>query len=170
MRVRSRASVSIAVAIALSLTLAVPASGAIWDPPDTSGPLDIRWVNLKPLANDRVRLTFGFWAGFRRSALAGDSQEGFRVRFYLPEFNFVTFGYTTRKDGQLRFRQGDFGSSTCCYVSRLTRLGPRTFTTTFLPCWIRTGGDDNRGIRYWARSRLCRMQCFIDHTRTSVVA
>ena len=170
MRVRSRATASTAVAIALLLTLAFPASAAIWDPPDTSGPLDVRWVNVKPLTNDRLRLTFGFWAGFRRSALAGDSQEGFRVRFYLPNFNYVTYGYTTRKSGQLRFRQGDFGSSTCCFVSRLTRLGPRTVTTTFLPWWIRTGEDENRGIRYSARTRLCRMQCFTDHTRTSVVA
>lgn len=170
MRVRFCASVSIAVAISLSLTLAVPASAAIWDPPDTSGPLDVRWVNVKPLTNDRLKLTFGFWAGFRKRALAGDSVEGFLMRFYLPEFNFVTYGYTTRKDGQLRFRQGDFGSSTCCYVSRLTRLGPRTFTTTFLPWWIRTDGDDSRGVRYSAQTRLCRRPCLVDHTHTSVVA
>ena len=170
MRIRTRATATIAVAIALSLPLAFPASAAIWDPPDTTGPLDVRWVNVKPLTNDRLRLTFGFWAGFRKSALAGDPQEGFRVRFYLPNFNYITYGYTTKKDGQLRFRQGDFGSSTCCFVSRLTRLGPRTFTTTFLPWWIRTGEDENRGIRYSARTRLCRMQCFTDHTRTSVVA
>ena len=167
---RVRGAASIAVAITLSLTLAVPASAAIWDPPDTRGPLDIRWVNVKPLTNDRLKLTFGFWAGFRKSALAGDSQEGFLVRFYLPSFNFLTYGYTTRKDGQLRFRQGDFGSSTCCFVSRLTRLGPRTFTTTFLPWWIRTGEDENRGVRYSAQTRLCRTPCLIDHTRASVVA
>jgi len=169
MWVRFRATASIAVAIALSLTLAFPASAAIWDPPDTSGPLDVRWVNVKPLTNDRLKLTFGFWAGFRRSALAGDYQEGFRVRFYLPNFDYVTHGYTTRKDGQLKFRQGDFGSSVCCFGSRLARLGPRTFTTTFLPWWIRTTEDENRGIRYSARTRICRMQCFIDHTGASVI-
>ena len=89
--------------------LASPVSAAIWDPPDTTGPLDLRWVNVKPLTNDRLRLTFGFWAGFRKRVLAGDSQDGFRVRFYLPNFNYVTYGYTTRKDGHLRLGKGTSG-------------------------------------------------------------
>jgi len=92
------------------------------------------------------------------------------VRFHLPRFDYEAYGYTVRHDGYLKFRQGDFGSSACCWATRLVRIAPRTFSTRFLPWWIRTGEDQNLGVRYRARTRICRHPCVVDFTREAVIA
>ena len=154
--------------LVLALALFIPAASAsagVWDPNDTRGQLDIRWLNLKQAPHDRLTLTIGFWPGFSARALAGDYRHGLLVTFLLPTFDFITNGYTLWKDGHLKFRQGDFGSSVCCYGSRVRFIGPRTLTTTFLPWWIRTGEEENHGIDYRARTRFCRDPCIVDFTR-----
>jgi hypothetical protein len=150
-------------------TIAAPVSAATSDPEDTAGPLDLRWLSLEPASGDRLRLTFSFWPVFRPGALAGNSQEGLLMRFRLPALRYTAIGYTFFRDGHLRFRQGDFGSSACCYRSRLERIDRRTLTTVFLPWWIRTGEQENHGVRYWARTKVCRDPCLVDHTRRGIV-
>ena len=164
-------SALVVVPLTVALLAPSPASAAVWDRNDTAGPLDIRWVNIKQLSGERLKLTISFWHGFRASALAGDFRRGLLARYRFPRWDdFNTLGYTVRKDGRLRFRNGDFGSSICCWGSPLTRIGPRTVTTTFLPWWIRIDtDDDNIGVRYMARTRLCRDPCLIDFTRKDVV-
>jgi hypothetical protein len=160
----------VVVPLTVVLLVASPASAAVWDRNDTVGPLDIRWVNLRELRGDRLKLTISFWAGFRASALAGDYHRGLLVRYRTPTFSqFYPLGFTVRKDGHLRFRSGDLGSSLCCWGSPLTRIGPHTVTTTFLPWWIRTGGDHIDGIHYSARTRVCRDPCLVDFTRKDLV-
>ena len=165
---RNLLRVGILALVCLSLA-SPPATASTWDPQDTAGPLDLRWLHLAQAPRDRVRLTFSFWPGFRAGALAGDDTRGLLVRFHLPDLGYTAIGYTFFKDGHLRFRQGDFGSSTCCFRSRLERIDRRTLTTVFLPWWIRSGEQDNRGVRYWARTRVCRDPCLVDHTRRDVV-
>jgi hypothetical protein len=160
----------VVVPLTVMLLATSAASAAVWDRNDTAGHLDIRWLNLKELPRERLRLTISFWSGFRAEALAGSYQRGLLVRYrrpWLSEFNAL--GFTVRKDGQLKFRSGDLGSSLCCWGSPLTRIGPHTVTTTFIPWWIRTGGEHIDGIHYSARTRLCGDRCLIDFTRKDLV-
>jgi hypothetical protein len=161
--------VSVVLLTTAIATLAPPVSAAISDPEDSAGPLDLRSLSLEPASGDRLRLTFSFWPVFRAGALAGNGQEGLLVRFRLPVFRYTAIGYTFFRDGHLRSRQGAFGSSACCYRSKLRRLDRRTLTTVFLPWWIRTGEQENRGVRYWARTKVCRDPCLVDHTRRGIV-
>jgi hypothetical protein len=157
------------LALVLVGSLASPAAAGTTDPEDTRGPLDLRWLDLDAIPGDRVRLTFGFWSGFRAAELAGNSQEGLLVRFRLPELEYVAIGYTLFQDGHLRFRQGDFGSSACCYRSKFIRLDRRSFTTVFVPWWVRTGEQENDRVRYWGRTKVCKQPCIADHTRRDLI-
>ena len=175
MRKESLPRLTMLVAAVTLVMLATPASAAVWDREDTPGPLDIRWMNIEQVSGERLKVTLSFWPGFRASALAGDFQRGLQMLYRFPRWDELqTLGYIVRKDGHLRFRNGDFGSSLCCWGSPVTRIGPRTVTTTFLPWWMRedpSGGqdDDNIGVRYRSRTRLCRDRCLIDFTREDVI-
>jgi hypothetical protein len=155
------------------IVLTTPSAVAgIRDAEDTRGPLDIRWVNFEREGEHRLRLTIGLWPGFRARFLAGDSSEGLMFKFNLPDFGAPGFrldAYTIRKNGLLRLRQGDFGSSICCWSSELTRVNARTLTTVFTPWWIRSGEHDNEGVEYRARSKVCRARCLIDRTRADTI-
>ncbi|HWC71925.1 MAG TPA: hypothetical protein VG993_12245 [Actinomycetota bacterium] len=146
------------------------AATGLADADDTPGPLDIKWLHLEQTGHrHRLRLTVSFWPGFRPGALAGDPNHGLRVEFRLPDVGESSEGYTIRKNGRLRFRHGDFGSSGCCYSTPLIRLGPRRLTAVFVPWWIR-GGFEEEVVVYWARTRVCRDPCAVDHTHRGVVA
>jgi hypothetical protein len=158
--------VPVFVALSLSmLSVSLPAGASVLDPDDVDGPLDIRSVSVVPLRHDRLNLTLSFWAPFHRSAIDHRNEEGVRVGFTLPEFgNYESWAYLVRRSGSVVLWHGDFGSSTCCFRSRVTWLSRRTLTTSFLPWWIRTGEDTTHGLPYRAKSRICRHPCIRDHT------
>jgi hypothetical protein len=162
--------VMVIVALIVSM-LFLPSSAAasVWDADDVDGPLDIRSVNVVPLRHDRLNLTISFWAPFHRSAIGHRFGEGVWVGFDMHTFDFVTNAYVLRRSGSIVLVHGDFGSSACCYRSRITWLSRRTLTTNFLPWWIRTGEDVSHGMPYQARSRVCRDPCIRDHTRWGVI-
>ena len=167
--------VPVVVALALSLlSVPLPAAASVWDPNDVDGPLDIRSVSVLPLRHDRLNLTISFWAPFRRSAISDGFGEGVRVRFYyFRRLNYYTNTYLLRRSGSIVLWHGDRGSASCCYRSRVTWLARRTLTTSFLPWWVRKKlGPDletSHGMRYRARSRVCREPCIRDHTGWGVV-
>jgi hypothetical protein len=151
------------------MLLPMSAAASVWDPDDVDGPLDIRSVNVVPLRHDRLNLTVSFWAPFHRSAINHRMAEGIRIGFTLPEFDYETWAYVVRRSGSIVLWHGDFGSSVCCFRSRITWLSPRTLTTSFLPWWTRTGEDTSHGMPYRARSRVCRHPCIRDHTGWGVI-
>ena len=94
---------SLMLALVASLVLAVMpqvAHAGVWDPPTTGGPFDVRWIEGVPTAHDRIKLTIGFWPGFRFGALSkgdgprsaaprlgrgtGQRQRGFLARGLRP--------------------------------------------------------------------------------------
>lgn len=168
-----RVLIGVVASLALTTGFAPIATAGVSDPNDTRGPLDIRRVHLEELPWERLRLTVRFWSGgFQRRYLGrNDPHDGLRVSFRLPAFDDVTtYGFTFRKHGHLRLRQGDFGSSICCWSSRLRWIRPDTFRTVFLPWWIRLESDQhNEGIKYKARTRVCRVPCLADRTDPDVV-
>ncbi len=163
--------IALALPLALSLVSPPPAA-AIWDPHDVRGPLDIRWVHVKELDHGRLKVTIGFWPGFDRSALP---TEVFRRNAawvnFLPEgFTRPTTAHVLRRDGTLKLVHGDFGSSLCCWGSRLIRIAPQTFTTRILPYWVRELDRTNSGVHFWGRSRACHPQsCRRDTTSHDVL-
>lgn len=163
--------VAVVVALALSmLSVPLPAAASVSDPNDVDGPLDIRSVNVVPLRHGRLNLTISFWAPFHRSAIGHGFGEGVRAEFDPRASTANQPAYVVRRSGQIVLVHGDHGSSICCWRSRVTWLSRRSLTTNFLPWWIRTGlQDDNHGMPYRARSRICRDPCIRDHTRWGVI-
>ena len=127
------------------LLLASPASAGVWDPDDTRGPLDVRWIDLKPVARNHVKLTISSGRGSARVPLPAISDRGpdeippaqaqlHRDRLHLPrDGHLISPGRLRILGFLLPIPTGSDRSS--------------TLTTTFLPWWIRTGEQENRGVR-----------------------
>ena len=152
-----RFAIALVLPLALGLMTQTPAA-AIWDPNDVRGPLDIRWVKVRELHHGHLKVTIGFWPGFDRSALPIQlfTDNAAWVSFLPRRFTGPTTAQILRRHGTLKLIHGDFGSSLCCWRSALTQIGPATFTTRILPYWVRKLDRTNAGLRYWARSKVCR--------------
>ena len=166
-------------ALFVSLLIALPgvAHAGVWDPPTTGGPFDIRWVEAVPTKHDRIKLTIGFWPGFRFGALPKGAAYDLRHHVFVevqgaPDGDFTNgsyyhAGFLYRRDGRIWLRNGEFGSSPCCWTTPVTRLHPSTVRVRFIPWWVRWEEADNLiPIRYRLKTRSCvQDDCVRDHTR-----
>jgi hypothetical protein len=154
-----------ALLVSLAMTIAPGVARAgVWDDGSTGGPFDIRWVGAVRTQNARIKLTVGFWPGFTVSAIpkgaAIDSRQHVDVTVQgSPDDDFPGYqhsGYFFRRDGRIWFRNGEFGSSPCCWTNPVTRIDPYTLRVRFTPWWARW---DPAGIdipfRYRVATRAC---------------
>jgi hypothetical protein len=173
---------SILTALVLSLVLTIlpqVAHAGVWDPPTTGGPFDIRWVEAVPTSHDRIKLTIGFWPGFTISALPKGAIYDRRQHVFVqvegsPDGDFSNgfhyhAGSLFRRGGRLWLRNGEFGSSPCCWTTPVTRLDATTLRVRFIPWWVRWDEDGNDiPIRARVKTRSCVGEnCVRDHTRWS---
>ncbi|CAN5808052.1 hypothetical protein BH18ACT17_BH18ACT17_08950 [soil metagenome] len=104
------------------------------DPGETGGPFDIRRVDAASAGSDRIELTVRFWPGFTVASVP--LGPAYDRRRHVPsevegapdgDFTDGTYnqeGFFFRRDGRIWFRNGEFGSSPCCWT---TRRAPRPF-------------------------------------------
>jgi len=160
----------------LALTGGIARAG-VTDPGETGGPFDIRRVGAAPAGSDRIELTVRFWPGFTVASVPlGPAYD--RRRHVLsevegaPDGDFTDGAYNHegfffRRDGRIWFRNGEFGSSPCCWTTPVARLDRSTLRVRFIPWWVRLGEADNRiAIRYRVATRSCTdEECLRDQTR-----
>ena len=153
------------------------AHAAVLDPDETSGPFDLRWVDAAPTHHDRIALTVRFWPGFTGASLPQGHTLDLRRQVTIvvegaPDGDFTNGayhheGYFFRHAGKLWLRNGEFGSSPCCWTTRSTRLDVSTLQVRFIPWWVRWGKAPNDiPIRFRVATRWCTDEgCVRDHTR-----
>jgi hypothetical protein len=156
-----------ALLVSLAMTIAPGVARAgVWDDGSTGGPFDIRWVGAVRTQNARIKLTVGFWPGFAAAALPKGAVYDPRQIVLVtvqgsPDDDFEDgayqhSGFFFRRDGRIWFRNGEFGSSPCCWTNPVTRIDPYTLRVRFTPWWARW---DPAGIdipfRYRVATRYC---------------
>jgi len=119
-----------ALAVIAGLSLPANAEG-VWDPNDTTGRLDIRWVGASYTASGELHVSVSFYGRFEprllpRRGREGRSHVGIRLSAALDS-TFV------RSHGRLVFIWGDFGSS-CCAGAPVRRPSSNVLSVTFDPC------------------------------------
>jgi hypothetical protein len=173
-----RRSCSVVLLTALVISL-VPglAHAAVLDPDETSGPFDLRSVDAAPTNHDKVALTVRFWPGFTGASLPQGHTYDLRRHVFIvvegsPDGDFTHgayhhAGYFFRHAGKLWLRNGEFGSSPCCWTTRATRLDASTLQVRFIPWWVRWEKAPNDiSIRFRVATRRCTDDgCVRDHTR-----
>jgi len=146
------------------------------DAEDANGPFDLRRVDVRPTNQDRVTLTVRFWPGFTTSALRYGSVYDPDRRVYAviqgaPDGDFTDGffqhdGYFFRRAGELWFRNGEFGSSPCCWTSGATLVDRHTLVARFVPWWVRSDDADNDiPLRVRIATTWCDGSCARDHSR-----
>ena len=169
------------VAVMASLVLASLAAGlaraAVPDPADTGGPFDLRSVDAAPTPVDRVETTVVLWPGFSFVALPRGATHDLRRHVFVtlegaPDDDFTNgayrhYGFFFRRDGGIWFRNGEFGSSPCCWTTPAERVNDTTLRVRFIPWWVRFGEAGNDiAIRYRVATRWCTDEgCVRDHSR-----
>jgi hypothetical protein len=160
--------IGLALVLSLAMTLAPGVARAgVWDDGTTGGPFDLRWVGaVRMQQNARIKLTVSFWPGFTVSALPWgrsllpDPREHVWVTVKgSDDFSKGAFshsGYFFRQGGRIWFRNGEFGSSPCCWTSPVARLGRNTLRVRFIPFWVRF---DYAGIDIPIRYRVATRWC-----------
>jgi hypothetical protein len=165
-----RRALQFALAVVAVVVLATPASaGSAWDPNDTTGPLDIRWLGAKfTAAGNTSRLTISFYDSFRTSALPTMVRRGYYPTFrgrgalsiILTDY-YVGF-VAHRHDGRLIFVYADWGSD-CCDIARVRTPSAHVLRVTFPT--IRDPADPTYGVRAESTWKL-HGDVFRDRTRT----
>jgi hypothetical protein len=170
-----RSSLSGLVVVLVFTALPGVAHADVWDPPTSGGPFDVRWIDAAP-THDRIKLTIRFWPGFRFGSLPKGGTYDLRQHVFVtvdgaPDGDFSNgayrhAGFFFRRDGRIWFRNGEFGSSPCCWITPVARISPSTLRVRFIPWWVRwdeAGADIP--IRYRVETRSCDGDdCVRDHT------
>ena len=163
------------VVLALALFPAIARAG-VPDADDADGPFDLRQVDARP-KHDRVSLTVRFWPGFTSSALRYGSTYDPDRRVYAviqgaPDGDFTNGayqhdGYFFRRAGAIWFRNGEFGSSPCCWTSKVTPVDRSTLRVRFPAWWVRWGEAENDiPLRVRVATTWCADgTCVRDHSR-----
>jgi hypothetical protein len=139
--------VAVAVLMSFAVSLAPGVAGAaVLDPDETSGPFDLRWLDAAPTHHDRIVLTVRFWPGFTGASLPQGHTYDLRRQVSIvvegaPDGDFTRGayhheGYFFRHAGKLWLRNGEFGSSPCCWTTSSTRLDDSTLQVRFIPWWF----------------------------------
>jgi hypothetical protein len=154
-----------AIVVSLAMTLAPGVARAgVWDEGTTGGPFDLRWVGAVRTQNGRITLTVGFWPGFTVSALPWGRAFDLRRHVYVTVDGSDDFsegasshsGYFFRQGGRIWFRNGEFGSSPCCWKSPVARIDRNTLRVRFIPWWVRFHlAAIGTPIRYRVATRWC---------------
>jgi hypothetical protein len=165
-----RRALQLTLAVVALVVLATPASArSAWDPNDTTGPLDIRWLGARFVtAGDTSRLTISFYDSFRTSALPTMVRMGYYPTFrgrgalsiVLTDY-YVGF-VAHRKDGGLIFVYADWGS-VCCDIAHVRTPSARVLRVTFPT--IRDPADPTYDVRAESTWKL-HGDVFRDRTRT----
>ena len=136
---------SLAVIMVIGSALPSLAAG-VWDPNDTAGRLDIRWVGLRYTSADAAIVTVVLYPNFRRWALPGVN---YSQRALEVEVDAYTNGYFFRKSGKIRFSYGDHGSD-CCQVVAVHEPSHSTLVARIRPYPFGDEGDPGADVWGWS--------------------